>query len=67
MKTQPNMYHKPKEEVFIFALLPARASLMPAKSMTPTTTTTTAAAVVVAAATEGRRAYHIFWRGEMKK
>jgi hypothetical protein len=62
MKTQPNMYHKPKEEVFIYALLPARVSLMPAKSMTPTTTTTTTAATV-AAAIEGRRAYRIFWRG----
>jgi hypothetical protein len=62
MKRQPNMCHKPKEEVFIYALLPARASLMPAKSMTPTTTTT-AAVVVAAAATEGRRAYRIIWRG----
>jgi hypothetical protein len=62
MKTQPNMYHKPKEEVFIYALLPARVSLMPAKSMTPTTTITTTAVAVVAA-TEGRRAYRIFWRG----
>jgi hypothetical protein len=62
MKRQPNMYHKPKEEVFIYAMLPARASLMPAKSMTPTTTTR-AAAVAAVAATEGRRAYHIFWRG----
>ncbi len=61
MKRQPNMYHKPKEEVFIYALLPARVSLMPAKSMTPTTTAATAAAV--AAATEGRRAYSIVWRG----
>jgi hypothetical protein len=64
MKRQPNMRHKLKEEVFIYALPPARASLMPVKSMTPTTTT---AAVVVAAATEGRRAYRIIWRGEMKK
>ena len=63
MKTQPNMYHKPKEEVFIYALLPARVSLMPAKSMTPTTTITTTTAVAVIAATEGRRAYRIFWRG----
>jgi hypothetical protein len=65
MKTQPNMYHKPKDEVFIYALLPARVSLMPAKSMTSatTTTTTTTAATAVAAATEGRRAYRIFWRG----
>ena len=63
MKRQPNMYHKPKEEVFIYVLLPARASLMPAKSMTPTTTTITTTAAAVAAATEGRRAYRIFRRG----
>jgi hypothetical protein len=66
MKRQPNMCHKSKEEMFIYALVLARASLMPAKSMTSLATTTATAATAVVAATEGRRAYHIF-RGDLKK
>jgi hypothetical protein len=64
MKRQPNMCHKPKEELSIYALLPARASLIRTKSMTPTPTTTTVAAT--AAATEGCRAHHIFGEEDEK-
>jgi hypothetical protein len=54
MKRQQNMCHKPKEEVFVYALLHARANLMmQAKSMSSTTTKTTRTAT--AAATEGHR------------
>jgi len=51
------MCRKPKEKVFTYALIHARASLMQAKSMTPTTTTTAATA---AAVTEGRRVYCVY-------
>jgi hypothetical protein len=63
MKRQPNMCHKLKEEVFTYALLSAKASLMQAKSMIPTTITVAATA---AAATEGCRAHHIFGEEDEK-